>query len=177
MAQPDLSRIDPATAFPRAIAAMQNPGFIKTPKYKEQQWRAYRLGAHPDIVAFTTTLVARAFKLGIPLMPHCIVRTVVEQNSAYARGVSWTPGNKPYPHRAYAVDVIHGMFGWMDQPAIPHAWDVIGHLGKEVSISLGIPTTWGGDWDGDGDSSDERKYDPAHFELANWRELYAEEFG
>lgn len=149
-----------------ALAAMRNPAFIKTPKYKEQQKRALREGAHPDIVEFADKLVKRFRDMGIPMFPHCIVRTESEQADAYMRGVSKVnPFVGPYPHQAFAVDIIHGVLGWMDNPSIPHAWDIVGHLGKEVALSMGIKIVWGGDWN--------VLYDPAHFELDGWRDLAA----
>lgn len=173
----DYRNADPATAFPQALEALRNRDFLKSPKWQEQQLRAERLGAHPLICEFARKLVQRAAKLGVPLFPHCIVRTAVDQASAYARGVSWTPPSRPYPHRAFAVDIIHSTLAWMDKPPIPHAWELIGAMGLETAKSMSIKITWGGDWDGDGQTSDERKYDPAHFELADWRALYAEQFG
>lgn len=173
----DYRNADPSKAFPMALEAMRNTAFLKSPKWQEQQLRADRHGAHDKICEFTRKLVQRAALLGVPLFPHCIVRTVEDQASAFARGVSWTPPTRPFPHRAFAVDIIHGTLGWMDRPVIPHAWEIIGHLGIEVAKSMSIKITWGGDWDNDGDSADERKYDPAHFELSDWRALYAERFG
>lgn len=164
MVEPDLSRIDPATKFPRAIAAMQNPGFIKSAKYTEQQHRARREGAHPLILEFADKLVKRLGMLNIPVFPHCIVRTEEEQQAAYALGVSWdSPADGLWPHRFGAVDIIHSQFAWMDKPVIPHAWDVIGHVGKQVAISMGLKVVWGGDFP-------PGKYDPAHWELASWRQ-------
>jgi len=166
MAAPDLRNADPATAFPRALAAMRNPEFLKTPKYQEQQKRALREGAHPHIVEFADKLVKRFAKMGIPLFPQCIVRTFEEQKAAFERGVSWdSPEDGLWPHKAFAVDIIHGVLGWMEEPEIPHAWELVGHVGKEVALSMGIKIVWGGDW--------RTKWDPAHFELLNWREMSA----
>lgn len=166
MAPPDLRNADPSTAFPMALRAMRNPEFMKTPRYKEQQKRARREGAHPDIVEFADKLVKRFRDMGIPMFPHCIVRTREEQQDAFDRGVSWdSPADGLWPHMGYAVDIIHGVLGWMDQPKpIPHAWDIVGHLGKEVALSMGIKIKWGGDFP-------KGKYDPAHFELEGWRDL------
>lgn len=173
----DYRNADPATAFPQALEALRNRDFLKSPKWQEQQLRAERLGAHPLITEFTRKLVQRAAKVGVPLFPHCIVRSAEDQASAFARGVSWTPPTRPYPHRAFAVDIIHSTLGWMDKPHIKHAWELIGAMGMETAKSMGIKVTWGADWDKDGDTADERAYDPAHWELENWRELYAEQFG
>ncbi|MBT9371785.1 hypothetical protein [Rhizobium sp. CSW-27] len=172
MPTPDYRNIDPATVYPRALQAMRNPGFLKSPRYQEQQTRANRVGAHPHILEFSDKLVKRGAALGIPLFAHCIVRTFDEQAAAFVLGHSKDhPDDGLWPHRCAAVDIIHGTLGWMDQPNIPHAWDVIGHLGHEVARSMDIKITWGGDWDGDGDTMDNRLYDPAHFELSNWRQI------
>jgi len=168
MAEPDLSRIDPATAFPRAIAALQNPGFLKSAKYQEQQHRANREGAHPRILEFTDKFVKRCASLQIPVFPHCIVRTEEDQQSAYARGVSWdSPSDGLWPHRFAAVDIIHSQYAWMDK--IPNAWILMGHIGKEVARSMSLGIAWGGDFS-------PRKHDPAHWELLGWRQMSAETF-
>ncbi|KGE02473.1 hypothetical protein JL39_02815 [Rhizobium sp. YS-1r] len=163
----DYRNADPAQAFPMAIEAMRNSGFLKTARYQEQQVRAYTVGADPLICEFAGKVVQSAAKLGIPLFAHCIVRTFDEQASAFARGVSKVnPAVQPWPHKAWAVDIVHGTLGWMDKPSIPHAWEVIGHLGYNVAQSMQIDVTWGGTF--------KRLYDPAHFELSDWRKRAGE---
>ncbi len=161
---PDLRSLDPAQKFPMAIEAMRNPAFLKSARYQEQQTRANRVGADPRILEFSYKLVKRGKALGIPLFPHCIVRTFDEQASAFVRGVTRdSPDDGLWPHRFAAVDIIHGTLGWFaDEKHVPQAWDVIGHLGKEVANSMGIKVEWGGDW---------KFYDPAHFELEGWRDM------
>ena len=163
MKAPDYCNFDPATEFPRALDAMRNPGFVKSPKYQAQQARASRVGAHPHILGFTDKLVRRAAALGVPLFPHCIVRSYDEQISAYTRGMSRdSPADGLWPHMAFAVDIIHGTLGWMDEPIIFNAWAIVGHLGKEVAASMDIDIDWGGDW---------KFRDAAHFELRGWQEI------
>lgn len=163
MPEPDARNADPATAYPRALDAMRNPGFIKSVRYQEQQTRANRVGAHPHIVEFSDKLVKRGAQLGIPLFPLCIVRTREDQASAYVRGASRdSPEDGLWPHMAFAVDIIHGTLGYMDRPIIFHAWEIVGHLGKEVAASMDIKIEWGGDW---------KWRDAAHFELKGWKEI------
>ena len=135
-----------------------------TPAYNEQQHRANRSGAHPKILEFTDKLVKRCRDLGIPVFPHCIVRTRADQQSAFVLGHSRdSPNDGLWPHRAFAVDIIHSKLGWME--GIPHSremWLVIGHLGKEVASSMSINIEWGGDW---------KFYDPSHFELSGWKDI------
>lgn len=164
MLEPDYRNMDPATAYPRALDAMRNPAFLKTARYQEQQGRANVVGAHPHIVEFARKLVKRGAQLGIPLFPHCIVRTYEEQASAFVRGVSNdSPEDGLWPHKFGAVDIIHGTLGWKGVDAIPHGWDVLVHLGFEVANSMDLKVVSG--------STFKRPWDPAHWELANWREI------
>lgn len=163
MVKPDYRNADPATAYPRALAAMRNPAFLKTPKYQEQQAGALRQGAHPHIVEFAEKLVKRGAQMGIPLFPLCIVRSYEDQMSAYVRGASKdSPADGLWPHMAFAVDIIHGKLAYMEKPIIYHAWEIIGHLGKEVANSMDIEIEWGGDWPW---------RDAAHFELKGWKDI------
>jgi len=169
MTSPDLRNLDPATLFPATLKALRNPAFLKTPKYQEQQKRALREGAHPLILEFSDKFVKRMAGLGVPVFAHSIVRDAVEQAGLYARGVSNdSPTDGLWPHRAFAADHIHGNLAWMDELAkqMP-VWEVFGHVGKEVAASMDLKIRWGGDWR-------TRKFpqgDPAHWELANWREI------
>lgn len=159
----DYRNADKANAFPMAIEAMRNAAFLKTPRYQEQKSRANRDGADIRILEFSDKLIKRCASLGIPVFALCIVRTQEEQQSAYARGVSRdSPSDGLWPHMGFAVDIIHGTRGYMDdENHVPHGWDVIGHLGKEVAHSMDLKVTWGGDW---------KFYDPAHWEIADWKE-------
>jgi hypothetical protein len=163
MQKPDYRNSDPAVAYPRALEAMRNPGFIKSPRYRGQQTRANRVGAHPHIVEFADKLVKRGAQMGIPLFAHCIVRSYEDQMAAYVRGASRdSPADGLWPHMAFAVDIIHGTLAYMDRPIVYHAWEIIGHLGKEVAHSMDIKIDWGGDW---------KRRDAAHFELKGWKDL------
>lgn len=159
---------EPVKEYGAALRAMINRAFLESEKHQGQQWRANREGAHPRILEFEKALVKRFASMGVPLFAHCVVRTPEDQTAAYVAGHSRIKGTDPYPHRAFAVDIIHGVKGWN----LPEqSWDLIGHVGFEVAKNLGIGMVWGGDWDGDGDKSDQKLYDPAHWELAYWRSL------
>lgn len=159
----DLRNVPQREAFSAAIRAMRNDAYIKSARFSEQQHRANKAGADERIVEFSRKLVLRCASLGIPMFAHTMVRTYDDQLAAYVRGVTRdVPNDGKWPHRFAAVDIIHAKLGWMDNPVIPHAWDVIGHLGKEVATSMNIDITWGGDW---------KFYDPAHWELTEWRHM------
>lgn len=155
-------------SFNEALRLMMDRPFCQSERFRNQQWRANQEGAHPKILEFADAMVRRMCKLGVPMFPHCIIRTRGEQNAAYALGHSQISGNKPYAHQFAAVDLIHGTKAW----ELPErCWDLVGHVGNEVARQLGIHITWGGDWDGDGIKTDQKLYDPAHWELTGWRNL------
>lgn len=143
-----------------ALLSMKNEAFLKRPKYQEQQWRALRAGAHPQIVEFEQAMVKHMRLLGVPMFAHCVVRTPQEQTRRFQEGNSRKNGLGAYPHRRCAVDIIHSLFAWN---LSKEQWEIIGHCGKEVANKRGIDIVWGG-------SPAYGFYDPAHWELAHYRE-------
>lgn len=141
------------------LRAMMDKPFCYSQRYVDQQGRADRKDAHPDLLAFEKRLVARAKKLGVPLFAHCVNRGAKEQNSLYVRGLSKARYGQSAHNYGLAVDIVHGTKAW---DLTRRQWDVIGHLGKEVAAAMGIKVVWGGDW---------KFYDPAHWELKYWREI------
>lgn len=138
---------------------MRDVAFCNSERYVDQQGRANRNGADPRIVEFERKLIKKAFKLGVPLFAHCVVRTPAEQDQLFVMGHSKArAGQSPHNYGA-AVDIVHGTHAW---GLLRKQWDIIGMLGKEISVQAGIPVVWGGDWD---------FYDPAHWELRDWRTL------
>ena len=146
-------------AYADELRGVVDRSFCFSQKYGEQQGRADRLGAQPEILEFERKLVKRAFKLGVPLFAHCVIRGSQAQNDLFLAGHSKArAGQSPHNYGA-AVDLIHGTKAWA---LTRRQWDIIGHLGKELSAQIGVPVVWGGDW---------KFWDPAHWELANWRAI------
>jgi len=142
-----------------AMRSIQDWPFLGHPTYEAQQWRAERENAHLLIVEFEQAFVKRCKVLGIPMFSHCVVRTRKMQQEVYAKGLSKNDGSKAYAHQHCAADIVHSKYAWnmnKDQ------WKLLGHIGKEVAHLHGIAIVWGGDW--------KDPYDPAHWELAQWRE-------
>lgn len=149
-------------AFSYDLSRMVDREFCFSQKYGEQQGRADRTGAQPEILDFERKLVKRAFKLGIPLFAHCVVRGSQEQNRLFREGRSKArAGESPHNYGA-AVDLIHGTKAWA---LTRRQWTIVGHLGKELAVQAGLKVTWGGDWG---------FYDPAHWELTDWRAIRAQ---
>ena len=148
-------------AFADEVRRMIDRDFCFSERYSDQQGRADRTGADPRILDFERKLVKRAFKMGVPLFAHCVVRGSAEQNRLFKAGHSKArAGESPHNFGA-ATDVIHGTMAW---ELTRKQWAVIGHVGKEIAAQAGIAVTWGGDWS---------FYDPAHWELSDWEEIRA----
>lgn len=140
---------------------MRNRAFLQTERYKSQQTRAIRAGCHPDIIEFERKLIKKMLKLGVPMFCHSALRDSDEQNALYVKGHSKARGGQSPHNYGLAADVVHSVKAWDLSRA---QWAVVGHVGKELAASLGIKIEWGGDWE---------FYDPAHWQLANWRDLGA----
>ena len=149
---------DDAT-YRATLDGMRNVDFLRSEMYADQQQRANRKGAHEDILAFEKAFIARMASLGVPMFAHNMVRTTAEQNALFVKGVSKAKGKQgPHTHGC-AVDIVHSLLAWN----LPDkGWKLIGHIGLEVAKTSGIDVTWGGKW---------KFYDPAHWELTNWREI------
>ena len=144
------------------MAGMVDRDFCFSQKYQEQQARADRFGAQPEIVEFERKLVKRLFKLGVPVFAHCVIRGSQEQNRLFREGKSKArAGESPHNYGA-AVDLIHGVKAWN---LTRKQWALVGHIGKETAASAGLKVTWGGEWE---------FYDPAHWELTQWRAIRAQ---
>ena len=57
--------------------------------------------------------------------------------------------------------VINELIDWNNIPAFINLF----HLIKGIALAKGIKLRWGGDWDGDGDMTDQTLHDKPHFEL------------
>ena len=90
-------------------------------------------------------------------------RNKSKQNKAYRDGKSklkW-PKSKHNRKPSLAVDVVPYPIDWKD-------WKRFYHFGgyvKAVADQIGIKLRWGGDWDRDGELSDNRFNDLPHIEL------------
>lgn len=158
----------PAIKLPGAVnsglRSLVGRDHLRSRKYEGQQWLARREGAHEDIRAFEKSFIRRMEGLNIPMYAHNMVRTPAEQADLKRLGVSKN-GSSCSPHVVgCAVDLVHGERHWQLTDA---EWLLIGHIGKEVAASLGLSLVWGGDWVSG--PHDNLGWDPAHWELADWR--------
>lgn len=97
-------------------------------------------------------------------------RSYEEQAALYAQGrttpgpiVTWSkPGESKHNiSPSPAVDIAPYPIDWKDEAAFAHLAGVI----RGIAMSMGIKIRWGGDWNQNGKTADERKTDFPHLEL------------
>jgi hypothetical protein len=161
----------PAKKLPKTILAAlnnaQDNSQVNSIHHKNQVIKTDRRFTHPDIVAFYLKLSAELGARGMPYYAHCFFRSGHEQNKLKAAGVSNAYAGQSAHQYGCAVDIVHSFDHW-DRPE--KEWMIIGTIGLEVARKMNLKVVWGGDWDGDGDFYDNRLFDPAHWELKNWRD-------
>lgn len=120
-------------------------------------------GCHPDLQRVLNKAIER-----YDFTVLCGHRTKAAQELAYTRGNStlrW-PHSKHNAEPALAVDIAPWPLDWSDTARFRE----LAHYVLGVADALGVPLRWGGDWDRDFDSADQRFDDLPHFELAGERD-------
>ncbi|MER8365967.1 hypothetical protein [Mesorhizobium sp. M1378] len=146
-----------------ALAAMTNREYCQSTFFSAQQMRADYEGAHPVILEFSRLLVKRLRVLNVPMYAHAVWRTQAAQTEAFVRGVSKVKWPNSAHNHGCAVDIVHGFKHWA---LTKDQWQIIGHVGFEIARQNSFKLTWGGD---DPGVDDAFNWDPAHWELADWR--------
>lgn len=157
--RPDTLDAADGSTYGAELRAIMDRSFCLSERFKAQQTRVPRAGSHPDVIEFERRLVARFRKLGVPMFTHCLLRSDVDQTALYARGLSKARAGESPHNYGLAADIVHGTKAW---DLTRKQWDLVGHIGNEVARQIGVEFEWGGDW---------KFYDPAHWELANWRDI------
>lgn len=114
-------------------------------------------GVHPDIVDFWKAMQKAMKGRNISVLAFEMLRSDERQNALYADGKSKAKAGQSPHQYGCAVDIVHARKYWN---LSKKEWDIIGSIGKEVARKRHIKIEWGGDWD---------FYDPAHWQLKNWR--------
>lgn len=113
---------------------------------------------HPKLQAIMNKVI-----LYVDCMIICGYRNKEDQDKAFREGKS----KLMYPHGKHntmpsnAVDVAPYPLDWNDT----HAFARLAGYIQAVADSMGIPIRWGGDWNRNGKTNDERFRDFPHFEL------------
>ncbi len=163
----------PITIKPATDAALlqrlADPDVIQTLAFntRSTKWEG---PLEPDTAKFMRAFLKALHKRGLPFYVVWAFRKQKDQQAAFKAGASRAQWGESPHNFGYAIDVIH----FRKLYDLTNAeWVLIAAIGYEVARKLNIKVRWGGDWDGDGDIYDNRLYDPAHWEIADWRERVA----
>lgn len=90
-------------------------------------------------------------------------RTEYDQNRYFLEGKSKVtfPNSKHNTMPSKAVDIAPYPIDWKDKERFYELKKII----FEIAEKQGVKLRWGGDWDGDGDTTDQTFHDLVHFEI------------
>lgn len=113
-------------------------------------------GVHPDLVK----VVRRALTLS-PVDFKVIegVRTLARQKELFVKKATKTMNSRHLT--GHAVDLVPLPLDWNNR----QAFESVAKAMQQAAKQLGIAIRWGGDWNMNGSSTDEKFYDGPHFEL------------
>lgn len=147
-------------------ARLAFPSHFNTPENLSQNDRADWQHTDEFLQMFAARLIEALRRRQIPFYVHEAFRTREKQQAAFKRGNSRAQWPRAPHCQGAAVDIVHGIYHWNLTPA---EWRLVGILGKDVlaRLNASLPKNerrnlkWGGDF--------ETFYDPAHWELKDWR--------
>lgn len=90
-----------------------------------------------------------------------------DQNIAFAKGKSqrqW-PNGEHNSKPSKAMDVAPWPIDWKNEEAATQRFILLAGFMLSAAIRLGIKVRWGGDWNGNLDTRDEKFRDYGHFEI------------
>lgn len=157
-----VGRAEVPQSFSVELAGMVDRPFLASRQYAEQQQRAERGGAHPDLAEFERVFVKRMAKLGVPVFVAEFIRSPERQDDLYALGTSRAKGGQSAHQFGCAFDLVHSVKGW---DLSVKQWQLLGHVGKELITQKGfaVDTAAWPDFNG-------RFYDPAHWQIVDWKQ-------
>ena len=144
--------------------------------------KAHLANVHPDMAK----VMYRVLELSpVDFGITCSERTVEEQVACVVQKKSKTLESKHLPSLVRpglekemcsgAVDIVcYNHLGKIQYEGAEHLYHSVAAVVKAVSEELNIPIRWGGDWDRDGDTTDQTFNDLPHFEL--WSGHYCYDF-
>lgn len=123
-----------------------------------------REGTDCELLRWWFKFQTDAAKMGIPLRVVWGVRDRAQQTELFNKGHSKARFGQSAHNYGLALDVIHMARAWDGMPS--EGWEILGKLGFEAARKIGLKVEWGGDW---GRTDKRLGWDPAHWQVANWR--------
>lgn len=115
------------------------------------------VGVDPVLAEFVRAFVRELERRQLPFFVHELLRSRERQNALFKQGVTKARFGQSSHNFGLGVDIVHYGRYW---DLTPKEWAIVGVIGKEVARKRGVSVVWGGDWS---------FYDPAHWELADWK--------
>lgn len=123
-----------------------------------KRWKPPDLdGVDPVFSEFVRALLKELQKRNLPFVAHEMTRDRERQNALFKQGVSRARWGASAHNFGMGADIVHYVRLW---DLTPKEWAIVGLVGKEVARKRQIAIVWGGDWS---------FYDPAHWELVDWK--------
>lgn len=150
---------------------------VEPMKEMEQKKRTKVLGVrslrnlvdvHPDLRKIIDLALVKLEGTSLDFTVICGHRTAKEQMEAYRKGYTKVMKSKHMELPSRAFDFIPYPF---DNNWVSPDFAKLGKLFLECAKELNILARWGGDWNMNGTSTDEKFYDSGHFELLTSAEL------
>lgn len=140
-----------------AVRSLRDRAYFDAERHRGDQVFS-RGGADPRMVKFAQAFLKAAHEQKIPLRVFNIWRSPEAQLAYKRRGTSNAgPGQSPHNY-GLAVDMIHAVRAW---DLTRDEWDMLGVMGKEIARRQNLKVKWGGEF--------KSLYDPAHWELRDWK--------
>lgn len=148
-----------------AAAALVSWDVLRSEPFRdtERQGRLLMAVAEADLQLFYERLQKALQARGMAFRLFQVNRTHEEQDRLFGQGVSNARAGQSAHQYGCAFDLIDVKRGW---GLSKKEWAIVGALGKEAARKANIKITWGGDF--------QSIYDPAHWELADWRKRRAD---
>lgn len=148
-----------APSFQAAMRGLINREYLASDNYRKQQWRAVRLGAHPDLLEFERVMVRKMAKLGVPMFVPEMVRTAKRQDDLFALGNSRAKGGQSAHQYGLALDLVHSTLAW---GLTPRQWELVHHVGEELVTQKGLKVE-------NFCAQGRNGFDPAHWQVRDWK--------
>lgn len=145
-------------SYKDVLKTMVNKAELNTPRYLRRSGAYDWTHTHPDIKRFAQRFQKECASRGIPIWIFETYRSPARQKQLKAQGRSKADAFQSPHQYGCAVDLISSHKLW---DLNKKQWDLIGVIGKEIARKLNLKLDWGGDWS---------FYDPAHWQLSNWRD-------
>lgn len=123
------------------------------------------MDVHPNLVKIVELAIEKYAKNDFTVVEG--QRNLEKQKENYVKGVSKTLKSKHlqqsdgYSHAVDLAPLINGQIPWNNKAKFKELANAMFEASKELNIKI----RWGGDWNQNGDSNDEKFYDGPHFEL------------